>query len=68
MLAYLRITTLVFAMLTLGHLWRIVAESPALARDPGFVAITAGAAALGVWGALSTRRLRRTVSVGRRDP
>lgn len=49
MKAYVLTTGAVFGLLTLAHLWRIVAESPALARDPWYLLITACAAALCLW-------------------
>jgi hypothetical protein len=49
MRAYLLTTGIVFGLLFLAHLWRLVAESASLARDPGFVGITVLAAALSIW-------------------
>jgi hypothetical protein len=49
MKAYLVTTGAVFGLLTLAHIWRVVAEEPHLARDPSFVLITVVAAALSVW-------------------
>jgi hypothetical protein len=49
MKAYLITTGAVFALLTLAHIWRIVADEPHLARDPWFILITVLAAALGLW-------------------
>lgn len=42
----------VFALLTLAHLWRIVAENRSLVSDPIFVSVTVMAAALSVWALL----------------
>lgn len=49
MKAYLITTGAIFALLTLAHIWRIVAEEPHLARDPWFILITLVAAALCFW-------------------
>ncbi len=57
MRAYLTTTGILFALLVLVHLWRVVAESVALARDPSFVFITVLSAGLSAW----ALRLRRTV-------
>ncbi|GJG89357.1 hypothetical protein tb265_48520 [Gemmatimonadetes bacterium T265] len=57
--AYLLTTCVVFALLTAAHLWRIVAETPALARDPWFVLITAASPTLSVWAGVVVRRTAR---------
>ena len=49
MRAYLLVTAIAFALLTLAHVWRIIAESTALAQDPWFVLVTVMSAALSVW-------------------
>ncbi len=49
MKAYLLTTGTVFGLLALVHIWRVIAESSALARDPWFLLITVIAAALCVW-------------------
>jgi hypothetical protein len=49
MKAYLVVTSTVFGLLTVIHLWRVVAESTRLAADPFFLAITLLSAALCVW-------------------
>jgi hypothetical protein len=49
MKAYLVITGTVFALITLAHVWRLIAEWPHLATDPGFILITLAAVALSVW-------------------
>jgi hypothetical protein len=50
MRSYVIATGVVFGLLTLAHVWRIIAE-PHLARDPWFILVTAAAAALclGAW-------------------
>ena len=49
MKAYLITTATIFGLLTLVHIWRVVAESTLLARDPWYILITALSAALCVW-------------------
>jgi hypothetical protein len=49
MKAYLVTTATVFGLITVVHIWRAVAESSLLAREPWFVLITLLAAALCVW-------------------
>jgi hypothetical protein len=46
---YLALTAVVFALLTGVHIWRMVAESTSLARDPWFLLITVISAALCAW-------------------
>jgi hypothetical protein len=46
---YLTLTAVVFALLTIMHVWRVVAESVALAKDPFFLLTTILSAALCVW-------------------
>ena len=49
MKAYLWTTGALFALLTIAHVWRVVAESPTLARDPWFVVATLISAAMCAW-------------------
>ena len=49
MKAYVITTGAVFGLLTLAHVWRVLAEDPHLATDPLFVLITVAAAALCLW-------------------
>jgi hypothetical protein len=49
MKAYVISTGTVFGLLTLAHIWRIVAEDRHLATDPWFVLLTVVAAALCLW-------------------
>ncbi len=60
MRTYLMTTGVLFALLTVVHLWRVAAESATLARDPWYLLITATAAALSVW---AFRLLRKTTPV-----
>lgn len=57
MRAYLTTTGILFALLVVVHLWRVVAESAALARDPWFLLITVLSAGFSAW----AFRLRRTM-------
>jgi hypothetical protein len=56
MKAYVLTTGVVFALLVAAHLWRMVAESPALARDPGYLAITLASGLLSLWAGRLLRR------------
>jgi hypothetical protein len=49
MKAYVITTGVVFALLTLAHILRIIAEGPQLAKDPFYVLITAVAGGLCLW-------------------
>ena len=49
MRAYVLTTGVVFALLTLAHLWRIAAEGAHLLTNPWWVGITLGAGALAFW-------------------
>jgi hypothetical protein len=59
MKAYVITTGAVFGLVTLAHIWRIVAEEPHLARDPWFILITVVAAALCLWAWRLLRLLSR---------
>jgi hypothetical protein len=58
MKAYLITTGTIFGLITLAHVWRVIAESPHLATDPWFILLTIIAAALCLW---AFRLLRRAV-------
>ena len=49
MKAYLITTGTLFGLLTIAHLWRVIAEWPQLATDPWYLGITLVAAALCIW-------------------
>ena len=49
MRAYLVTTGTVFGLITAAHVWRVLVESRALARDPWFLLVTFLAAALCLW-------------------
>ena len=59
MKTYVAVTSTIFGLLAIAHLWRVYAESTALARDPWYALTTALAAALCLWGV-------RLVLAGRR--
>jgi hypothetical protein len=48
---YLAVTAVLFALLTLVHIWRMIVESTSLAHDPWFLVITLISAAFCVWAA-----------------
>ncbi len=58
MRAYVVTTGILFGLLTLAHLLRMLYESRALATNPGYLLITAAAAALCVWACVVLRRTR----------
>ena len=49
MKAYLAVTGVLFALLTVIHIWRAIAESSSLARDPWYIVITVISALLTFW-------------------
>jgi hypothetical protein len=49
MKAYLMTTGAVFGLIVLAHVWRVVEEGSHLTTDPGFILLTAAAAALCLW-------------------
>ena len=49
MKAYLRVTGTIFGLITLAHIWRVLAESRQLATDPWYVLLTVLSAALCIW-------------------
>jgi hypothetical protein len=48
MIAYIKTTGLIFALITAAHLLRLFVE-PHFARDPFYIALTLVAAAMSVW-------------------
>ncbi len=60
MKVYLLITCILFGLLTLVHVWRLFEEGPGLAKDPGFLLITAVSAALCLWSIRLLRGSTRT--------
>jgi predicted Co/Zn/Cd cation transporter (cation efflux family) len=51
MKAYVMTTGVIFALLVVAHIWRIIAESPSLVTDPGYILITLAAGLLSLWAA-----------------
>ncbi|CAN5794540.1 hypothetical protein BH20ACI3_BH20ACI3_06060 [soil metagenome] len=49
MKAYVMTTGAVFGLLVVAHIWRVIEEGPALAKDPLYIVITIAAAALCLW-------------------
>jgi len=49
MKAYVTTTGAVFALITIAHVLRVIAEGPHLLTDPFYVLLTIAAAALGIW-------------------
>ena len=49
MKAYLLTTGIAFGLIVVAHVWRVIAESPSLARDPGFIVLTVIAAGMCGW-------------------
>ena len=56
MRVYVATTGVLFALLAVLHVWRAVAESASLSRDPWYLVITLVAAALSIWAMLVLRR------------
>lgn len=48
MKTYLAVTTVIFGLLTIAHIWRAVVEPSA--RHPGFIVLTGLSALLCIWG------------------
>jgi hypothetical protein len=49
MKAYVITTGTVFGLIVVAHIWRAIAEGPALARHPIFILVTIAPASLSVW-------------------
>lgn len=49
MKAFLVTTGIIFALITLAHIWRVMAEGPRLAKEPVFIALTLLAAGMSAW-------------------
>lgn len=52
MKVYIGFTAVLFALLTLLHVWRMIAESTSVSKNPWLVLITLASAALCVWAVL----------------
>ena len=64
---YIRTTGAVFGLITLMHIWRMIAEWPRLAKDPWYILLTLLAAALAVWAWRLLKMLSRTLSPQSRE-
>jgi hypothetical protein len=49
MKAYVMTTGTVFGLIVVAHIWRVIAEGPALAGNPFYIVTTLAAAALTLW-------------------
>ena len=49
MKAYVMTTGAVFGLIVVAHIWRVVEEGPALAKDPLYIILTIAAAGLCLW-------------------
>jgi hypothetical protein len=58
MKAYVMTTGVIFALITIAHIMRIVAE-PRAATEPFFIFLTVLSAGLSAWGFFVLRRLNR---------
>ncbi len=62
---YLLVTSIVFGLVTVAHIWRMIGESAALAKDPWFLALTVVAASLSIWSAVLYRRAQHRAQPNR---
>ena len=60
MKAYLITTGVIFGLIVVAHIWRMVEENPALAKDPAYIGLTLIAAGLCVWACRLLRLMSRT--------
>lgn len=60
MKTYVITTAVIFALLTLAHVWRGIEEGPHLAMEPWFILFTLASAALCVWAVYLLRRAPRS--------
>ncbi|MBC7788563.1 MAG: hypothetical protein H7Z74_01345 [Anaerolineae bacterium] len=67
MKTYVITTGVLFGLLTLAHVWRVIAEERQLATDPFYVLITIASAALCFW-AWRLLRLSRQGLTDRANP
>jgi hypothetical protein len=58
MKAYVITTGIIFALIAAAHIWRIIAETPALLGSATFLLLTAAAAGLAIWAWLLVGRKR----------
>lgn len=60
MKAYVITTGAIFGLLTLAHIWRVIAEGTHLATEPAYILFTLGAAILCLWACRLLWRASRT--------
>ncbi|MBI1766087.1 MAG: hypothetical protein HYR56_32180 [Acidobacteria bacterium] len=60
MKAYLITTGAVFGLIVVAHIWRVIEEGPALAKDPFYIVLTLAAVALCLWACRLLKRLPRS--------
>jgi hypothetical protein len=60
MKAYVVTSGSVFGLLVIAHIWRVIEEGPALARDPWYILVTLVAAALSLWAWRTLRLMARS--------
>jgi tellurite resistance protein TehA-like permease len=63
MKAYIMTTGAVFGLLVVAHIWRIIEEGAALAKDPSYILITLAAAGLCLWACRLLRLLSRSATI-----
>ena len=59
MRAYLVVTGIIFALVTIAHIVRVAMESTRFVTEPDFVILTILAASLSVWAVVLLRRSNR---------
>jgi len=60
MKAYVMTTGTVFGLLVVAHIWRVIEEGAALAKNPWYIAITIAAAGLFLWAVLVLRQIHKS--------
>jgi hypothetical protein len=60
MRSYVFTTGVVFALLTVLHIWRLIDEGSRMATDPWWWLITCAAAGLSIWAFVNVRRFPRS--------
>ncbi|MBO0725021.1 MAG: hypothetical protein J2P52_05440 [Blastocatellia bacterium] len=60
MKAYVMTTGAMFGLLVVAHIWRVVEEGVALAKNPLYILITIAAAALCLWALRLLRLMSRS--------
>jgi hypothetical protein len=58
--AYVITSGTIFSLIVAAHIWRAVAEGPALVRNPVFILLTVAPAALALWAWRVLRTLPRS--------